>query len=185
MLLEERAPEAPDPPRDEALAELARRYFTGHGPATAKDFAAWASLTLAEARASLEAAGPRLRSDEVDGLVFWSGADAPRRAPRRRSPVVHLVQGYDEYIMGYTQTKRLLARPGSTWAPATPPVFGLVILLDGRVAGFWRRTVKLVEVIIEAALLEPFDAAALRALEAEAARYGEFLGLPATLRVSR
>ena len=184
MLLEERVPEAPDPPRDEALAELARRFFTGHGPATTKDFAVWASLTLAEARASIEAAGPVLRREEVGGLVFWCGADAPRRAPRLRSPVVHLVQGYDEYIMGYTETKALLARPGSAWAPATPPVFGLVILVDGRVAGFWRRTVKRDEVVIEAAPLEPFDDAESRGLEAEAARYGEFLGLAARLRVA-
>ncbi len=184
MLLDERAPEAPDPPRDQALAELARRFFTGHGPATEKDFAVWASLTLAEVRASIEAAAAQLRREEVDGLVFWSGADASWRAPRRRDPVVHLLQGYDEYIMGYTQTKRLLARPGSSWTPATPPVFRLVILLDGRVAGFWKRTVKRDELIIEAAPLEPFDAAALRALQAEAARYGEFLGLPARLRVA-
>jgi len=184
MLLEERAPEAPDPPRDLALAELARRYFIGHGPATAKDFAVWASLTLAEARASIEAAGPRLRREEAGGLVFWQGADAPRRAPRLRSPVVHLVQGYDEYIMGYTETKRLLARPGSAWSPATPPVFGLVILLDGRVAGFWKRAVKRAEVVIHAVLLGPFAAAESQALEAEAARYGEFLGLPATLSIS-
>ena len=183
MLLEERAPEAPDPPRDQALAELARRFFIGHGPATAKDFAVWASLTLAEARSSIEAAGPKLRREEGEGLVFWSGADAPQRAPGLRSPVVHLVQGYDEYIMGYAQTKRLLARPGSPWTPATPPVFGLVILLDGHVAGFWKRTVKREEVIIEAAPLEPLDAA-LTALEVEAARYGKFLGLAARLHVA-
>jgi DNA glycosylase AlkZ-like len=184
MLLEERAPTAPDPPRDQALSELARRFFTGHGPATEKDFAVWASLTLAEARASLEAATPRLRREQVDGLVFWSGANASPRSPGLRSPVVHLVQGYDEYIMGYTQTKGLLARPGSAWTPATPPVFRLVILLDGRVAGFWKRAVKRDEVIIEAALLEPLEAPGLRALEAAAARYGEFLGLAARLHVA-
>ena len=52
VLLDERAPDARDLPRDEALAELARRYFTSHGPATATDFATWASLTLAEVRAA-------------------------------------------------------------------------------------------------------------------------------------
>ena len=184
MLIEERAPEAPDPPRDEALAELARRFFAGHGPATAKDFAVWASLTLAEARAAIERTGAVLRHEEAGGLELWAAADAPGRAPQLRSPVVHLVQGYDEYIMGYTQTKRLLAAPGSIWTPATPPVFSLVILLDGRVAGFWKRTEKGDEVVIEAAPLKPFGAAGLRALEAEAARYGEFLGLAARLRVA-
>ena len=180
-LLEERAPDARDLPYDEALAELARRYFTSHGPATAKDFATWASLTLAEVKASIEAAGSVLRREEIDGSAFWSAADEPRRTPALRSPTVRLVQGYDEYIMGYTETKRLLARLGTAWQPATPPVFALVVLLDGRVAGFWKRTIQKKAVVVEAALLEPFDAAQTRALEEQAARHAAFLGLAATL----
>src|SRR3546814_18635051 len=53
-LLEERAPNARTLSRDDALAELTLRYFTSHGPATPKDFAWWASLTLAEIRRSEE-----------------------------------------------------------------------------------------------------------------------------------
>ena len=56
-----------------------------------------------------------------------------------------------------------------------------MILLDGRVAGFWRRTIKKDALVVEAALFEPFDAAQTRALEEEAARYGDFLGLAASL----
>jgi hypothetical protein len=180
-LLEERAPDAVDLPRDKALAELARRYFTSHGPATAKDFATWASLTLAEVRASLEAAGDELRREEMGGVAFWSAAEEPRRTPALASPIVRLVQGYDEYVMGYAETKRVLARPGTAWAPATPPVFGLMILLDGRAAGFWKHTIKKGAVVVDAALFEPFDAAQTRALEDEAARYGDFLGLAASV----
>ena len=182
VLLEERAPDARDLPRDEALAELARRYFTSHGPAPAKDFATWASLTLAEVRAAVEAAGPALRSEELGGLVFWSGAGAAQQAPALRSPVVRLVQGYDEYIMGYTETKRVIAPPGRAWSAADRPVANLVILLDGRVAGFWRRSIRRDEVVVEVALLEPLDDAQTAALEAEATRYGEFLGLRAVVR---
>jgi hypothetical protein len=183
-LLEERAPDARDLPRDEALAELARRYFSSHGPATAKDFATWASLTLADVRMSVEAAGAALRREDIGGVSFWCAADAQRKAPALRSPSVRLLQGYDEYIMGYTETKHVLARPGTVWSPATPPVFALVILLDGRGAGFWRRTITKGGVVIEAALMEPFDAAQMQALEDEAARYGEFLGLAATLMLA-
>ena len=175
-LLEERAPDARDLPREEALAELARRYFTSHGPATAKDFAMWASLTLAEAKPSIEAAGSSLRREEIGGVVFWSAADQAARTPALRSPAVRLVQGYDEYLMGYTETKGVLARPGTRWAPATPPVFALVILLDGRVAGFWKRTLRRAAIVIEAALLEPFSEAQTLALQKEAARYGAFIG---------
>ena len=183
VLLEERAPAARDLPRDDALAELARRYFTSHGPATARDFATWASLTLAEVRQSLEAAGPALRREDLHGITVWSGAAEPRRPAAPRSPALHLVQGYDEYIMGYTETKNVLARPGATWAPAERPAFNLVVLLDGRVAGFWKRTIKRDKVVIEASLLEHFDDVRRRALEAEAARYGAFLGLEAVVTI--
>jgi hypothetical protein len=187
MLLEERAPGARDLPRDEALAELARRFFTGHGPATARDFAVWATLTLAEARAAIEAAGPELRAEELGGLRFWAPATGPGSrggrlaAPRR--PLVHLVQGYDEIVMGFAETKPLLARPGSPWEPATPPVFRLVVLLDGGVAGFWRPSTKRDRVIVEVAPLEPFGGPAAAALEAAAVRYGAFVGLPAEVRM--
>ncbi len=99
MLLEERAPDARDLPRDEALAELARRFFAGHGPATAKDFATWASLTLAEARAAIEAAGPALRREDLGRPALLVGARAERgeragaalaaRAPRPGLRRVH------------------------------------------------------------------------------------------------
>jgi hypothetical protein len=186
VLLEERAPDARGLSRDEALAELARRYFRSHGPATAKDFARWATLTLTEARAAIAAAGDDLRLEELAGLRFWSDArtsgTAVRRRPALRSPTVHLLQGYDEYIMGYSETKAVLQRPGLVWDPATPPVFTLVILLDGRVAGFWRRSIRREEVEVEIALLESLDDAQTAALEAEATRYGEFLGLQAVVR---
>jgi hypothetical protein len=182
-LLEERAPQARDLPRDEALTELTLRYFTSHGPATAKDFAAWASLTLAEVRTGLEALGGQLSHEVIEGTSFWSAGAS--RAPALTSPAVHLLQGYDEYIMGYTETKRVLAGPGAAWSPTSRPVFNLVVLLDGRLAGFWKRTLKRNAVVVEVALLETFDAAQLLALEAEAARYGAFLGLAATVVPAR
>lgn len=179
MLLDERAPQARDLPRDEALAELARRYFTSHGPATVKDFSSWASLTLAEVRSSLEAVGAELRREDIGGVEFWSAPGG--RAPALRSPVVHLVQGYDEYIMGYTESKCVIARPGADWSPAARPVFNLVVLLDGRVAGFWKRTLNKDTVVVEVELRQPFGGDQMEALEAEAARYGAFLGLAATV----
>src|SRR5688572_10872776 len=53
-LLDERAPQARQLTRDEALAELARRYFSGHGPATLADFVWWSGLTVTDARSGLE-----------------------------------------------------------------------------------------------------------------------------------
>ena len=187
MLLRERAPEAEDLPRDEALGELAARFFAGHGPATVKDLAWWASLTQAEARAGIARAEDRLRREEAGGLELWSAAgpeDDSDVVHTAGAPIVHLVQGYDEMVMGYSETKWLLARPGSSWVVATPPVGRLVVLLDGHVGGFWRRTLKKRHVLVEAELIDAWSRAAREALRAEVARFGAFLGLPAELTVN-
>jgi hypothetical protein len=52
-LMGERVPAPRRLGRAEALAELALRYFTGHGPATERDLAYWATLTLTDVRAGL------------------------------------------------------------------------------------------------------------------------------------
>src|SRR5438067_2484699 len=59
-LLDERAPQAKTLARDEALTELARRYFTSHGPATLRDFVWWSGLTTADARVGIEMVTPHL-----------------------------------------------------------------------------------------------------------------------------
>ena len=57
--------------RIEALAELALRYFTGHGPATEQDLAYWATLTLTDVRVGLQQVRDRLDSFQHDGRTFW------------------------------------------------------------------------------------------------------------------
>ena len=53
--------------RDEALAELTRRYFISHGPATVRDFVWWSGLTVADAKAGLALVGADLSQEEIDG----------------------------------------------------------------------------------------------------------------------
>jgi hypothetical protein len=180
VLLDERAPCAVDLPREEALARLAVRYFCGHGPATERDLAAWASLTLAEVRRALDAVAGGLVREEVDGTVYWSGHEPTQRDVEGEGPdhEVRLIHTYDEYIMGFAESRRLLTASGvglpERWTP--------LVLHDGREAGSWRRTLAR-DVLVEVDLRRPFDESGIAALEAEAARFGEFLGLSVRLRV--
>src|SRR5262249_46595186 len=73
-LLEERGPPARTVTRDEALAELTRRYFASHGPATLRDYVWWSGLTVRDARAGLELSKNALTGTGIDGLTCWSVA---------------------------------------------------------------------------------------------------------------
>ena len=101
---------------DEALAELALRYFTGHGPATERDLSYWATLRLGDVRAGLAQVSDQLASFEHDGRTFWHApADGPT-APG--SPTGHLLQILDETYRGYQDSRWVL------WTRSTRPPNG-------------------------------------------------------------
>jgi hypothetical protein len=177
-LLDERALRAKRLSGDEALAELTLRYFTSHGPATAKDFRWWSSLTATEIKRGLEMVAPKLLHQVFDGVSYWFAPSVPHPPPM--SPTARLVQAYDEYIVGYSESKYVLDLSGQArWMARVRPVFNGVVILDSQVAGYWRRTQRKDAVLIEAALHTPFDEAQTRALHAAAEGYGAFLGLAA------
>jgi hypothetical protein len=168
-LLETRVPPAPERDPDEALAELVTRYFTSHGPATAKDLRWWSSLTLADIARGVALSGDRLRRDVVDGVSYWSGWQEPATLA---SPTVHLVQAFDEYVVAFTESKPA--------APPIPPGTSApkgVVLLDGQVVGNWRRMTTKDTLVLEAVLRRAFTPAESEALDAAAARQAAFLDL--------
>jgi hypothetical protein len=185
-LVDERVPPAPARGRDEALAELTLRYFTSHGPATTKDFAWWSSQTMADVRAGLDLVGAALAHETVGGLTYWF-ADQPERAMPpspaavAASPTAHLLQAYDEYVVAFNDSKYLLDASGAAraYTGGDRRVFNGLVILDGQLAGHWRRRVTATEVLIETQLYRPLDAAGRRALRLAADRHGAFLGLPA------
>jgi hypothetical protein len=88
--------------RDRALAELTRRYLAGHGPASDRDLAKWAGLTLRDARAGLEAIAPELHT-RADGLLDL----AKRRAPAELPPP-RLLGAFDPVLLGWTSRAQIL-----------------------------------------------------------------------------
>lgn len=173
-LLEERAPDARTLERDEALAELAQRFFVSRGPATIKDFAWWSGLTQAAASDGLDMIKSQLIHEVVDGRTFWFPTTRP--LAKDLSHTAYLLPNYDEYVIAYRDY-------GGVFDPANlnKLIFGHVVVIDGRVIGTWRRTLKKDAVAIETNTFEPLMKAESRAVAEAAQRYGAFLNLPVTL----
>ena len=182
-LLEERAPRARQLSREEALAELTFRYFAGHGPATVKDLRWWSSLAMTDIQQGLELVGSRMERAVIDGSTYWFVPPAAEAATP--SPRVHLVQGYDEYIVGYGESKFLLDMSGLARSlPRARGIYTHSIVLDGQIAGQWKPLPTKRSVHLEVTLFAPLDPGQTHELRSAVQRYEEYLGLPVTLSVA-
>jgi hypothetical protein len=176
-LLDRRARSQPVRTPDEALGELTRRYFTSHGPATLKDFAWWSGLTQREGRRGVEISGGSLSSETVAGLTYWSAGD---RSGPRASHSTHLLPNYDEFLIAYQD--RGLSAPSAAVSRPPRDDFAHQAVIDGRVAGSWKRRVARTGVDVEIACYSPPAPEVRRGIERAAARYGAFLGVEARVR---
>jgi hypothetical protein len=168
-LFSERAPHARTLSRDESLAELTRRYFQSHGPATVRDFAWWSGLTMKDARAGIAMTRPD---------VLASPPTLQRVRGRH-----YLLPNYDEYLIAYKDR-------GAVLDPARARNLGMLttleyphqVIVDGRVAGSWKRATTATSVDVIVKMYGELTASHRQALTRETERLGRFLERPATLQ---
>ncbi|MGH8867667.1 MAG: winged helix DNA-binding domain-containing protein [Actinomycetes bacterium] len=154
--------------REAALAELARRYLRGHGPATAADLAGWSGLGLRDARAGLRGSGAVPVRPEVGGLVDVDEAADARPAAEPVTP--RLLPAFDPYVLGWRD--RTFAVPFEHLGTVHPGggTFRAVATVDGRAVGTWssRRPRPGALRMVDVALFPGEDPGALEALRPEA-----------------
>lgn len=171
---------APGPtlPPDQAVAELARRYFTSRGPATLADFTHWSGLRITEARAGLAAIQSSLLEDRIDGQSYWQPAAEP--APPSR--LIDLLPGFDEFVLGYKDRGAVLdPQFADAICPGGNGIFYPTLVSAGRIIGTWKRALKKKTVEITLQPFRPLRPDERDSLAEATARYGSFLGLTPTL----
>lgn len=190
VLLDEWVPSPRRLSRADALVELAARYFRSHGPATVHDFAWWAGLTVADARAGLEGAKPDLTSALMNARELWLAADVAHvadvaelsgSAPRDGSDVssAHLLPGFDEYLLGYKDRGDVVSKEhAARIVPGGNGVFRPMTVVEGQVTGTWRRKATNSSVEVTLALFSVHDEVERASLVEAAQAYADFLAVP-------
>jgi len=174
VLLDEWIPRSRTLDRDAALAELARRYFTSHGPATLQDFVWWSGLTAADARAGIALA--KLDATPIAGTPHWGPESTAPAAPS--SSPAQLLPSFDEYLLGYKDRAAVLdAAHGSKVNPGNNGVFMHTVLMRGRVCATWKQVLRKNAVTITVHPFAPFQKSDQNALLSPARRYAQFLGV--------
>jgi winged helix DNA-binding protein len=176
-LLEERAPRARELERAEALAEVARRYFTSHGPASVRDFVWWSGLTTADARQAIELAGSALESEKIDGQTYYFAPAEFLAEPA--SPDFHLLPNYDEYLVGYRDRGAAFDASNTGKLDARQSVLAQhTIVIDGQVVGTWSRAIMKDSVLIKINPFRRLAADETAGVAAQCSRYADFLAYP-------
>jgi hypothetical protein len=149
--------------RDRALAELARRYLAGHGPADERDLAKWAGLPLRDARAGLDAIASELQT-RADGLVDLAG-----RSPAAELPPPRLLGAFDPLLLGWASREAIVSAHHRRIVTVNG-LFRPFALVRGRAVAVWNMSAGKIA-------MEPFgrltrrDTAALNADAKDVARY--------------
>jgi hypothetical protein len=166
--------------RDEALGELAYRYFRSHGPATARDLGRWSGLAIADVQRGLAVSGGLLTALDLDGVRYHLAPETLAQAPGAAR--VHLLPGFDEYFLGYgDRTAALASEHSAAVVPGGNGMFKPTVVADGEVVGTWRRTVTRGEVLVEPLLWGPLRGALHDGLVEAVGAYAAYLGWPARL----
>jgi hypothetical protein len=181
-LYSERVPHPRKLSYDEALAELARRYFTSRCPASLQDFTWWSGLRAGDASRAVELVGQELQPVSMEGRTYWLPHGVTLHASGQPSAL--LLPTYDEFILSYTDRSATIPPVLEQHMKqiSNRGVFWPTVLVEGQVVGTWKRQLVKNKLVIELQLFKPLEAAALELIDRAASEYAHFSGKPIELK---
>ena len=124
--------------REENIIALTMRYFTSRGPALLDDFVWWSGLNMKEAQWGLAQCNPLLIAEKVEGKTYYFAENIHAL----ESSVVHLISGFDEWLLGYKDRNLSLdPKYKSNWCPGNNGMFIPCIIEKGIVKGTWKKRI--------------------------------------------
>jgi hypothetical protein len=159
---------APEISPAEARLELARRYLHSYGPATPPSFGEWSGTGPRAAAAAFSALADSLTPVLTPiGDAWILSADEPlfRAEPGPPAPARLLPSGDSFFLLQGADRELLVPDPGRRRELWTPRVWPGALLVDGEIAGTWRRA----GAVLTVQPWRPLSPPELAAVEAEAA----------------
>lgn len=175
-LMDERIPKTKSITREEALHKLAKKYFTGHGPATIQDFMWWSGLPAADAKKGLDLAKESFVSEKIDNKVFWSG-EGLKNPPLYNQTIPLFLPAYDEFMIGYTDRSASLHPKFAKLILVGNGIFRPIIVREGKAIGIWLRTVKKNHVLINTKFFSGKEKMRKSEILSQLKPFEKFLGL--------
>jgi hypothetical protein len=172
-LLDERVPTKKILKKDEALAKLAKRYFTAHCPATLQDFMWWSGLNAADSKLALQIIKKDLVGKTVGLETYWFDKTF---SFQKVKPAVYLLPAYDEYLISYKDRSASLKPQHRATALTGNGIFYPVVIANGQVVGLWKRAAGKTGIDLRFNFFSPLNKQQSLALKKEVQRFEAFTG---------
>jgi hypothetical protein len=179
VLLDEWIPFSKKLEGEEALAELANRYFMSHGPATVQDFVWWSGLTVSAATKGLELIKKIFIGENVNGQMFWMSDDTSLKV---KTPSTYLLPAFDEYLVGYKDRSAALDTKHTRSILTINGIFNPSLIINGKVEGMWKRTITKNEVLLQITSFKTLNQLQKTGITRAAKEYGRFLKMKVKLQ---
>lgn len=171
------------PSREASLAMLAHTYFSGHGPATIRDFIWWSGLTATDARRAHAAVSSRLAEAQDAGQTYWF--DKTLSSQVQDAPSLHFLPAFDEYLVGYAGRSAVLPQSSYQKTIMANGIFRPVLICNGIVTGIWKRTQVKNMAVIEVQFFKKTGHPSAAKLHEAAGTYGRFLAKPVRVSIAK
>jgi hypothetical protein len=178
VLLDEWIPDSRNIKGDEALAELANRYFISHGPASLQDFVWWSGLTVSDAKKGLESVKNSFVEEKFNNQSFWMNAQTSFNT----TPSTFLLPAYDEYLVAYRDRSAALEPIHTKTVLTNNGIFNPSLVINGKVEGTWKRTISKNEVVLQISPFKPLSQTKKKGITSAAKQYSNFLEAKLTLQ---
>lgn len=167
---------------EEAIIELAKIYFTSHGPALMEDFQWWSGLSSGKIKLAAATIEKEFSVRIINDKKYYFSEEVK---PLSKGINTHyLLPAYDEFIISYKDRSGLFTDHSYAKAISNNGIFRPVIADNkGRAIGIWSQTTKPNQRLLEFQFFESIDQKISRAIEKEITRYAEFNGIQVTVKL--
>jgi hypothetical protein len=159
---------------DEALCNLAAKYFQSHGPASIDDFVWWSGLKVADAKKGLEMNKKDLSFEKIKQETYWFKESQPILDFSLNS--VYLLPAFDEYIISYRHRHAAVVFEDSRKVMSSNGIFRPIIVINGQVSGVWKREIRRDKVLIEIDLFDAFNDETILRVKEQVEQFASFVG---------
>jgi len=139
-LLDERIASTRKIAKEQALAQLAQRYFLSHGPATLQDFSWWSGLSITEAKNGLALIQSNLISEKYKDSTLWFSNNRINTESKTRK--LFFLPSYDEFLISYKSREISMDPKFSSRTFTSNGIFNPIIVHNAKVIGIWKPQLK-------------------------------------------